>query len=85
MLMITDDLLLFSHGDSAYVSILKSCLERFSFIFGLRANSLKSDYFVSCRDDSLREDIFNALGFQIGVLLMRYLGGAFAFHQVVLW
>ena len=74
MLMFANDLLLFSHGDPTSVSLLKSCLERFTTMFGLNANSSKSDCFVSCLDDSLREEIFNASGFWKGNLPMRYLG-----------
>jgi len=74
MLMLANDLLLFSYGDPALVGILKSCLERFSSLFGLRANALKSDCFVSCQDESLRENILSVAGFQREVLPMRYLG-----------
>ena len=74
MVMFADDLLLFSHGDPSSVSILKSCLERFSSLSGLVANPSKSDCFVSCKDLSLREAIYHAAGFRRGSLPMRYLG-----------
>ncbi|XP_052193939.1 uncharacterized protein LOC127802266 [Diospyros lotus] len=63
MLMFVDDLLLFSHGDPDSVRLLKSCLERFSAMSGLKANFSKSDCFISCTDEALREDLFNASGF----------------------
>ncbi|XP_052181660.1 uncharacterized protein LOC127794528 [Diospyros lotus] len=74
MLMFADDLLMFSHGDPSSVSILKSCLERFSSLSGLVANPSKSDCFVSCKDPSLQEAIYNAYGFRRGRLPIRYLG-----------
>lgn len=82
MLMFTDDLLLFSHGDPFSVNIIKSCFERFSSLFGLTANPLKSDYFVSCKDASLREAIYNASGFWRGTLPVRYLGVPLLFTKL---
>ena len=74
MLMFVDDLLLFSHGDPSSISIMKSYLERFSSLSDLTANPLKSDCFVSCKDTSIREAIYNASGFWRGTLPIRYLG-----------
>jgi len=73
MLMFADNLLLFSHGNPASVGILKSYLERFSGLSNLKANALKGSCFVSCRDESLKENILTVAGFQRGMLPMRHL------------
>jgi len=52
-----------------------NCLNMpFSSLSGLRANPLKSDCFVSCRNEPLREDILNSSRFRKGDLPMRYPG-----------
>ena len=67
-----DDLMLYCHADTASVSILKSCLDTFSAISGLTINQTKSSLFLSGVDRDTRASISNQLGFQQGVLPVRY-------------
>lgn len=69
-----DDLLLFSKGDVRSVSMLMKCLNDFGDMAGLRVNLLKSNVYLACMDDYLRQDILNVTGFTSGVLPFRYLG-----------
>jgi hypothetical protein len=66
--------MLYCHADTALVSILKSCLDTFSTISGLTINQIKSSLFLSGIDRDTQTSICNQLGFQQGVLPVRYLG-----------
>ncbi|KAL2224536.1 UNVERIFIED_CONTAM: hypothetical protein Sindi_3021300 [Sesamum indicum] len=69
-----DDLLLFCKADMNSIGILKTGLDRFAEWSGLRLNVQKSYLIISRSAQGLREEMLATLGFQEGVLPMRYLG-----------
>ncbi|KAL2247960.1 UNVERIFIED_CONTAM: hypothetical protein Sindi_2648300 [Sesamum indicum] len=69
-----DDLLLFCRADLNSIGVFKTGLDRFAEWSGLRLNVQKSHLIISRSAQGLREEMLEALGFQEGVLPMRYLG-----------
>ncbi|KAL2252957.1 UNVERIFIED_CONTAM: hypothetical protein Sindi_0090400, partial [Sesamum indicum] len=69
-----DDLLLFCKADMNSIGIFKTGLDRFAEWSGLRLNVQKSHLIISRSAQGLREEMLATLGFQEGVLSMRYLG-----------
>lgn len=69
-----DDLLLFSRGDIRSVSMIMNCLRNFGDTASLRINLQKSNVYIACVDDYVRQDIMNVIGFSNGTLPFRYLG-----------
>ncbi|KAL2235698.1 UNVERIFIED_CONTAM: hypothetical protein Sindi_1302000 [Sesamum indicum] len=68
-----DDLLLFCQADMNSIGIFKTGLNRFAEWSSLRLNVQKSHLIISCLAQGLREEMLATLGFQDGVLPMRYL------------
>ena len=73
-LCFADDLMLFCNADINSVGILKSCLDRFSQLSGLTINRAKSFLYLSGINRELQHDIQQQLGFQQGILPVKYLG-----------
>jgi len=69
-----DDLMLYCHADTSSVTILQSCLDRFSTFSGLTINHAKSSLYLSGVDLATQSRICSQLGFHQGVLPVRYLG-----------
>ncbi|KAL2247987.1 UNVERIFIED_CONTAM: hypothetical protein Sindi_2651000 [Sesamum indicum] len=69
-----DDVILFSRADMESLRIFKAGLDRFAEWSSLRLNVQKSHLIISCSAQTLREEMLALLGFQEGVLPMRYLG-----------
>ncbi|KAL2237640.1 UNVERIFIED_CONTAM: hypothetical protein Sindi_0955700 [Sesamum indicum] len=69
-----DDLLLFCRTDMNSIGVFKTGLDRFAEWSGLRLNVQKSHLIISRSAQGLREEMLEVLGFQEGVLPMRYLG-----------
>ncbi|KAL2230712.1 UNVERIFIED_CONTAM: hypothetical protein Sindi_1665600 [Sesamum indicum] len=69
-----DDLLLFCRADMNSIGVFKTGLDRFAKWSGLRLNVQKSHLIISRSAQGLREEMLEVLGFQEGVLPMRYLG-----------
>lgn len=60
--------------DENGVSMLMKCLNDFGDMADLRVNLLKSNVYLACVADYLRQDILNVTGSASGVLPFRYLG-----------
>jgi len=73
-LCFADDLMLFCNADTNSVGILKSCLDRFSQLSGLTINRAKSFLYLSGINRELQHEIQQQLGFQQGILPVKYLG-----------
>ncbi|KAK4386165.1 hypothetical protein Sango_2487100 [Sesamum angolense] len=73
-LCFADDLLLFCRVDVASVLVFKEVLDWFSGVFGLQANPDKSQLILSKSAEHLRPCLHQVLGFQEGVLPLKYLG-----------
>ncbi|KAL2228615.1 UNVERIFIED_CONTAM: hypothetical protein Sindi_1841200 [Sesamum indicum] len=69
-----DDVLLFCHADRDSIRVFKTGLDRFAEWSGLRLNEHKSHLIISRSAQGLREEMMTVLGFQEGVLPMKYLG-----------
>ncbi|KAL2250076.1 UNVERIFIED_CONTAM: hypothetical protein Sindi_2481300 [Sesamum indicum] len=69
-----DDLLLFCRTDMDSIGVFKTGLDRFAEWSGLRQNVQKSHLIISRSAQGLRKEMLIALGFQEGVIPMRYLG-----------
>ncbi|KAL2225757.1 UNVERIFIED_CONTAM: hypothetical protein Sindi_3051500 [Sesamum indicum] len=69
-----DDVILFSRADMESLRIFKARLDCFAEWSGLRLNVQKSHLIISRSAQTLREEMLALLGFQEGVLPMRYLG-----------
>ncbi|KAL2240830.1 UNVERIFIED_CONTAM: hypothetical protein Sindi_0724200 [Sesamum indicum] len=69
-----DDLLLFCRADMDSIGVLKRRLDRFAVWSGLRLNMQKSHLIISRSAQGLRAEMLEALGFQEGLLPLRYLG-----------
>ncbi|KAL2246969.1 UNVERIFIED_CONTAM: hypothetical protein Sindi_2549200 [Sesamum indicum] len=69
-----DDVILFCRADMDSLRIFKAGLDRFAKWSGLRLNVQKSHLIISLSAQALREEMLALLGFQEGVLSMRYLG-----------
>ncbi|XP_059669114.1 uncharacterized protein LOC132314246 [Cornus florida] len=73
-LAFADDLLLFSFGNLAFVTVLHNVLTRFLQWSGLSINCSKSHVFFSGVDNQTKVAILNLLLFDAGVLPLTYLG-----------
>ncbi|XP_059669115.1 uncharacterized protein LOC132314247 [Cornus florida] len=73
-LAFADDLLLFSFGNLASVTVLHNVLTRFLQWSGLSINCSKSHVFFSGVDNQTKVAILNLLLFDAGVLPLTYLG-----------
>ncbi|XP_020258907.1 uncharacterized protein LOC109835341 [Asparagus officinalis] len=73
-LIFADDLLLFSKGDVKSVLKIYQCVKKFGAISGLEANLTKCSIFYGGVDDTIKNEIYNHIGFPEGVLPFRYLG-----------
>ncbi|KAL2247317.1 UNVERIFIED_CONTAM: hypothetical protein Sindi_2584000 [Sesamum indicum] len=69
-----DDLLLFCRADMDSIEVLKRGLDRFAVWSGLRLNVQKSHLIISWSTQGLCDEMLEALGFQEGLLPLRYLG-----------
>ncbi|KAL2237299.1 UNVERIFIED_CONTAM: hypothetical protein Sindi_0921600 [Sesamum indicum] len=69
-----DDVLLFCHADMDSITVFKIGLDRFAEWSGLRLNEHKRHLIISRSAQGLREEMMTVLGFQEGVLPMKYLG-----------
>ncbi|KAL0292405.1 UNVERIFIED_CONTAM: hypothetical protein Scaly_2591500 [Sesamum calycinum] len=69
-----DDLLLFCRANVASVLVFKEGLDWFSRVSGLQANPDKSQLILSKSAKHLRPCLHQVLGFQEGVLPLKYLG-----------
>ncbi|GKB00051.1 RNA-directed DNA polymerase, eukaryota, reverse transcriptase zinc-binding domain protein [Tanacetum coccineum] len=73
-LCFVDDLLVFFHGDTKLVSVIKEALEEFSSYSGLKANMSKSIVFFGGLTNAEQNVILGIVPFAIGKLPVRYLG-----------
>ncbi|XP_020243146.1 uncharacterized protein LOC109821366 [Asparagus officinalis] len=73
-LIFADDLPLFSKADIQSISKLNSCLQDFSRVSGLEANSNKCAVYLGGVEDNVRNQICSLLSFSEGSLPIRYLG-----------
>ncbi|GFY97543.1 hypothetical protein Acr_12g0000840 [Actinidia rufa] len=73
-LAFADDLILFSRGDAASVSLVMECLQMFGCCSGLNINASKSQVYMAgiCQEEM--EKIKVITGFSIGQYPFRYLG-----------
>ncbi|KAL2226583.1 UNVERIFIED_CONTAM: hypothetical protein Sindi_2017000 [Sesamum indicum] len=69
-----NDVLLFCHADMDSIRVFKTGLDMFAEWSGLRLNEHKSHLIISRSAQGLREEMMIVLGFQEGVLPMKYLG-----------
>ncbi|XP_059629623.1 uncharacterized protein LOC132272506 [Cornus florida] len=69
-----DDLLLFRHGDTTSVSVIKSAMDYFSTMSGLDINTSKSTIFFSGVDLLTQNNIISLLGIEASSLPVKYLG-----------
>ncbi|GJU97186.1 RNA-directed DNA polymerase, eukaryota, reverse transcriptase zinc-binding domain protein [Tanacetum coccineum] len=69
-----DDLLVFCHGDSKSVKVIKKSLDEFSGYSGLLPNMQKSTIFFGGLSSAELQIILNIIPFTVGKLLVRYLG-----------
>lgn len=74
MLSFADDLLLFCNADPLSIQTLKTGIDIFGRLSGLRANPTKSNIFFSKNAISEGETLRQIVGFSIGTLPVRYLG-----------
>nr|GEZ64061.1 hypothetical protein [Tanacetum cinerariifolium] len=73
-LCFADDLMLFCHGDSKSVSILKNSVDKFGSVSGLLPSSLKSKVFFGNVKEVSKNKILKVMPFIEGKLPVRYLG-----------
>ncbi|GKB01816.1 hypothetical protein Tco_0829860 [Tanacetum coccineum] len=71
-----DDLLVFCHGDGAYVEVFEKRLDDFGSCFGLLPNVNKSSVFFGNISDEDQRNILEILPFVKVKLPMKYLGMA---------
>lgn len=69
-----DALLLFCRGDVNSVSMIMDFLYSFGYMAGLRVRLQKSNIYMACVDDYVRNGILDVTGFSDGMLPFRYLG-----------
>ncbi|KAL0455367.1 UNVERIFIED_CONTAM: hypothetical protein Slati_0875900 [Sesamum latifolium] len=69
-----DDLLLFSSADESSVGLFQRGLQVFAGLSGLCANPVKSQLIISKSAQPHRDQLLHLLGFQEGILPVRYLG-----------
>ncbi|KAK1420027.1 hypothetical protein QVD17_29540 [Tagetes erecta] len=73
-LCFADDLLMYFHGDSQSIKLIKESLDEFSSVSGLVPNLLKSTIYFSNVLPFTKKIILNLLPFKEGKLPVRYLG-----------
>lgn len=73
-LSFADDLLIFSKATSSSLQGIKTLMDDFYLMSGLKVNYSKSEVFSSGVQSSLQVQLANLLDLQIGNLLVRYLG-----------
>ena len=73
-LCFADDLMVFCRADSTSVRLIRSALDSFADLSGLVTNKAKSYVFFSGVSEETRRDLHSIMGFQSGVLPIRYLG-----------
>ncbi|KAL7586020.1 hypothetical protein Lser_V15G46368 [Lactuca serriola] len=73
-LCFADDLMIFCHGNSASVRVIKESLEEFACVAGLHPNFSKSHIFFGNVKANVKSRILDTLPFVEGKLPMRYLG-----------
>lgn len=69
-----DDVLLFAYADAKSSAILKSVVDEFSLMSGLKPNMPMSEIFIAGVDDDEKIYLQGQWGFNIGKLLFKYLG-----------
>ncbi|GKA57376.1 RNA-directed DNA polymerase, eukaryota, reverse transcriptase zinc-binding domain protein, partial [Tanacetum coccineum] len=72
-LCFVDELMIFCHGDTHSISIVKKSLNEFSSYSGLLPNLKKSTMFFGSIKENLKSDL-KIVPFSVGVLPMKYLG-----------
>nr|KAJ0197187.1 hypothetical protein LSAT_V11C700342420 [Lactuca sativa] len=73
-LCFADDLMIFCHGNTASVRVIKESLEEFAGVAGLHPNFSKSHIFFGNVKANVKSKILDTLPFVEGKLPMRYLG-----------
>ncbi|GJT58325.1 RNA-directed DNA polymerase, eukaryota, reverse transcriptase zinc-binding domain protein [Tanacetum coccineum] len=73
-LCFVDDLFVLCHGDTKSVKVVKSAMDTFSSISGLRPNIGKSTIFFGNVKVQAKNEILSILPFKIGCLPVSYLG-----------
>ncbi|XP_039052766.1 uncharacterized protein LOC120194567 [Hibiscus syriacus] len=73
-LCFADDLLIFCYGSMDFVFGVKSVLEVFYGMSGLKLNAVKTELFACGMDGRTLEKICDAIDFRLGKILVRYLG-----------
>ncbi|GKD03414.1 hypothetical protein Tco_1178388 [Tanacetum coccineum] len=73
-LCFVDELMIFFHGDTHSISIVKKPLNEFSNYSCLLPNLKKSTMFFGSIKENLKSDILKIVPFFVGVLPMKYLG-----------
>lgn len=70
----TDDLLLFTRGDTSSVQQLMEVLDNFAKTSGLAANQLKSNIYFGGVTEAVKQEILSVSGTREGQLPFKYLG-----------
>ncbi|GJZ72789.1 RNA-directed DNA polymerase, eukaryota, reverse transcriptase zinc-binding domain protein [Tanacetum coccineum] len=73
-LCFADDLMVFCHGDTHSVSIVKESLNEFSRYSGLLPNLKKSTVFFGSIKENMKSELLKFVPFSVGILPMKYLG-----------
>nr|GEW40904.1 RNA-directed DNA polymerase, eukaryota, reverse transcriptase zinc-binding domain protein [Tanacetum cinerariifolium] len=81
-LCFADDLLVFCHGDSKFMGVIKETLEEFSSYSGLKANMSKSTVFFGGLTNAEQSIILDIVPFVVGRLPVRYLGVPFITKKI---
>ncbi|GKC83476.1 RNA-directed DNA polymerase, eukaryota, reverse transcriptase zinc-binding domain protein [Tanacetum coccineum] len=71
-LCFADDLLMFCHGDTESVKVIKSALEDFSKVSGLVSNMGKSTMFFGNVKEHVKQEILSILPFKVGTLPVTF-------------
>ncbi|GKC77153.1 RNA-directed DNA polymerase, eukaryota, reverse transcriptase zinc-binding domain protein, partial [Tanacetum coccineum] len=82
-LCFADDLLVFYHGDTESVKVIKKSLEEFSGFSGLVPNLQKSAIFYGGLTSAEQQNILDIIPFFIGKLPVRYLGVPFIIKKLI--
>ena len=81
-LLFADDVVLFCRGDIGSVETLKTCLDQFGDISGLRVNRAKSAIFFGSVDEGVKTQILEHTGYREGAFPFRYLGVPISPHKL---
>ncbi|KAL0281795.1 UNVERIFIED_CONTAM: Retrovirus-related Pol polyprotein from type-2 retrotransposable element R2DM [Sesamum radiatum] len=73
-LCFADDVLIFCSADTQSASIIKQSLAEFAILSGLQVNPHKSQVILSKSVQSERQAILDIMGYQAGMLPIKYLG-----------